>query len=125
MNYAQQLQEMIIMANYANQKTITLGHLNDIKHEKGIEEAFLQPTKWAPLKEAMRLLNGNAFKLYIYLLSWEGQGYYDFSPANIAKEIRISDEGARNARTELIRLGFIVEENNKLVFYPISRTIVS
>lgn len=113
------------MANYANQKTIILGHLNDIKHEKGTEEAFLQPTKWAPLKEAMRLLNGNAFKLYMYLLSWEGQGYYDFSPANIAKELKISDEGARQAKLELIRLGFIMEEQGKLTFYPISRTNVS
>ena len=44
------------MANYANQKIIVLGHLNDIKHLQGINEHFLQPVKWAPLKEAMRLL---------------------------------------------------------------------
>lgn len=113
------------MANYANQKTIMLGHADDIKHEKGIEESFLQPTKWAPLKEAMRLLNGNAFKLYMYLLSWDGQKHYEFSPANIAKETKMSDEGARLAKAELMRLGFIIEEDNKLVFYPISRTNVS
>lgn len=114
------------MANYANQKIIVLGHLNDIKHLQGINEHFLQPVKWAPLKEAMRLLNGNAFKLYMYLLSWEGQGYYEFSPANITKELKMSDEGARKARDELIRLGFlIVNSENKLEFFPISRTTVS
>ena len=83
---------------YPNQKRIKLGHLEDIKHEYGVKEQFLPNVKWEPIKEAMRNLKGNAFKLYMYLLSWEGNGAYDFSPAGIAKELHISDEGARNAR---------------------------
>lgn len=114
------------MANYANQKRITLGNLNDIKHHEGAKEQWLQPTKWEPIKEAMRILNGNAFKLWIYLLSWEGQGYYDFSPADIAKTLKMSDEGARTARRELIEKGYIVEvDEKKMIFYPISRTTVA
>ena len=114
------------MANYANQDTIKLGHLQDIKHKEGVQEAWLQPLKWGPLKEAMRLLKGNAFKLYLYLFSWEGQGYYDFSPAGISKETGMSDEGARRARDELIKQGFIIiNDFGQYEFYPISRTNTS
>ena len=108
------------MANYANQKVIKLGHLNDIISRQGDTDSFLKATKWAPIKVAMRVLNGNAFKLWIYLLSWEGKGVYEFSPANLAKELKISDEGARNARKELITKGYLVEDGNMMEFFPIS-----
>ena len=108
---------------YPNQKRIIVGHASDIKHNEGVKESFLQPTKWAPIKQAMRLLNGNAFKLYMYLLSWDGAGVYDFSPAAIAKETKMSDEGARNARDELIKKGYLMfNSENVLEFFPISRT---
>jgi len=111
---------------YPNQKVITLGHLTDITYRKTDEGAWLQPLKWDPIKEAMRVLNGNAFKLWMYLLSWEGKGEYEFSPANIAKELKMSDEGARNARKELIDKGYVIEvSENKLEFFPISRTTVA
>ena len=57
------------MANYANQIRILTGNAKDIAHKEGIKEAWLQPIKWDPLNEAMRILKGNAFKLYMYLLS--------------------------------------------------------
>ena len=114
------------MANYANQKEIKLGHLSDIVYRKGDTGAFLQPIKWDPIKEAMRILNGNAFKLWMYLFSWEGNGKYDFSPSGLAKELKMSDEGARNARKELENKGYLIQNNeNKLEFFPISRTEVS
>ena len=100
------------MANYANQVRIITGHHSDIRHTEGVKEQWLQPTKWEPLKEAMRILKGNAFKLYMYLLSWDGAKMYDFSPAGIAKE--------------LIDTGYLVpDENGQLEFFPISRTHVS
>lgn len=112
---------------YPNQKRIILGHLDDIKHsDKYDGEQFLQATKWAPLKEAMRNLSGNGFKLYMYLFSWEGKKSYDFSPSGIKKELGISDEGARNARDELINKGYIIPlTENTCEFYPISRTTIS
>jgi hypothetical protein len=114
------------MANYANQIRIITGHHSDIRHVEGTKEQWLQPTKWEPLKEAMRLLKGNAFKLYMYLLSWDGAKIYDFSPAGIAKELKMSDEGARNAKQELIDKGYLItNENGQLEFFPISRTNVS
>ena len=112
--------------NYANQKKIITNNLKDIVHHEGVKEQWLKPVKWEPLKEAMRILSGNGYKLYMYLLSWEGQGYYDFSPAGIAKELHMSDEGARNAKKELQTKGYIIEvSENILEFFPISRTIVS
>ena len=114
------------MANYANQKEIILGHLDDIVYHKADDCAWLQPLKWEPIKEAMRVLNGNAFKLWMYLFSWEGKRKYEFTPSHLAKELKMSDEGARNARKELIDKGYLIEkEDNKLEFYPISRTTVS
>lgn len=113
------------MANYANQIRINTGNLKDIIHKEGAKEQWLQPLKWDPLLEAMRLLKGNAFKLYLYLFSWEGQKYYDFSPAGLKKALNISDEGARLAKQELINKGFIIEEDGRYEFFPISRTTVS
>ena len=115
------------MANYANQKKIQLGHLRDIGANTYEKEAFLPPTKWSSLKAPMRILNGNAFKLWMYLLSWEGQGYYEFSPANLAKELNMSDQGARNARQELIDKGYLIpypDNPNLLEFFPISKTLI-
>ena len=113
------------MANYANQKRIQLGHLGNIVAKADAKEAFLPPTRWDPLKAAMRILNGNAYKLWVYLLSWEGQGYYDFSPSNLSKELSISDQGARNARQELIDKGYLVPiKNGTYEFFPISQTRV-
>lgn len=105
------------MATYPNQKTIQLGHLGEIAAKPREESSFLQAVRWDPIKLAMRILNGNAFKLWMFLLSWEGKGSYDFSPANLAKELKMSDEGARNAKKELIDKGYIVDGE----FYPISR----
>ena len=109
------------MPNYANQKEIKLGHLPDIVSKAGDNQPFLQAIKWGPIKEAMRVLNGNAFKLWMYLFSWEGKGTYEFSPANLAKELKMSDQGARNARDELVQKGYIVDNE----FFPISHTTVS
>lgn len=111
------------MASYANQKLIRLGHLQDITYHSGDEGAWLQSLRWDPIKAAMRILNGNAFKLWVFLLSWEGKGSYEFSPANLAKELKMSDEGARNARKELIDKGYLVEVSaNNFEFFPVSRT---
>lgn len=114
------------MANYANQKRIKMGNLKNIEHKQGSSEPFFKPLNIAPIKEAMRLLNGNAFKLYIYLLSWDGANYYDFSPSHISKDLKISDEGARTARDELVRQGFLIKNSENIYeFFPISQTNVS
>lgn len=111
---------------YPNQKRIKMGHLDDIKHQYQMPGHFLKSVYWAPLKEAMRNLSGNGYKLYMYLLSWDGEEYYNFSPATIAKELHMSDEGARNARDELINKGYlIILSDNICEFFPISRTLVS
>lgn len=113
------------MANYANQRKIVLGHLNNITAKPGDGASFLQAVRWEPVKAPMRILNGNAYKLWVYLLSWEGQGFYDFSPANLSKELNVSDQGARNARQELIDKGYLVPNaDGNLEFFPISTTHV-
>jgi len=113
------------MANYANQKRIRLGHIGSIAAKGNSGEAFLAPIRWEPLKAPMRILNGNAYKLWMYLLSWEGQGYYDFSPASLAKELNVSDQGARNAKQELIDKGYLVPcADGSYEFFPVSTLYV-
>ena len=115
------------MAKFANQKVIRLGHLDEIASnpKQNGEGGFLQAVRWAPIKVAMRTLNGNAFKLWMYLLSWEGKGTYDFSPASIAKELKMSDEGARNARKELLDKGYLIEMDDSFMeFFPISKDLI-
>ena len=114
------------MAYYPNQQQIILGHAKDIKHYKGDPDGFVDCPKNGPRREAMRLLSGNGYKLYDNLLMWDGVKVYDFSPAGIAKETGMSDEGARRAKRELQEKGFIItNDDGKLEFFPISRTSVS
>ena len=53
------------MANYANQRKIVLGHLNNITAKPGDGASFLQAVRWEPVKAPMRILNGNAYKLWV------------------------------------------------------------
>lgn len=110
------------MAHYANQKTIYLGNAKDIQHTPGTNEGYVYALKNGPRRIAMKLLSGNAYKLYEDLLMWDNAKKIDFSPARIAKETGMSDEGARRALKELIDKGFIViNERGQYEFFPISR----
>ena len=109
------------MANYKNQVRVNIEdeQFKKIIHIKGTDGAFLQPLEWDKLISVMNVLSGNEFKLYMYLLKWKGQGYYDFSPAEIEIQLDMSENTSRTVRNRLIQLGFLEQGNNKnYIFNP-------
>ena len=112
------------MANYANQKTIYLIELNKIVHKEGDKHnRFIQPIDFKYEAAAMRHLNGNAFKLWRYLLRWYGNPQrYDYSPSALCKELGMGKNGPAAAFDELERWGYITKDedkNNGYIFTPV------
>ena len=106
--------------NYANMTRIEIQKFNTITHKEGTKEQFLQPIDWVYYDAALQQLTPNAFKLWFYLLKWQGQGYYDFSPANLCKVLNIKSKNTiYAAKDELIENKYLIQESdNKFIFYP-------
>lgn len=109
------------MANYANQKNIEMIDLDKIKHkENDKHNRFIQPLDFKYEAIAMQRLNGNAFKLWRYLLRWYGPNekyggrpIHDFSPAALSKELGFGKNGGNVAFHELEKLGYIYLKEGK------------
>ncbi len=108
------------MANYENQLRINIKHFDQIVHTEGTNDTFLQPINWEYYNKAMKLLSGNGFKLWFYLLRWVGQGYYLFSPTHLCDALNIGSRNTiKTAREELIRYHYLVPvKSNTYEFYP-------
>ena len=112
------------MANYANQLTIYMTELDKIKHkENDKHNRFIQPIDFKYEAAAMRRLNGNAYKLWRFFLRWYGDPQkYDFSPANIRKELGLGKNGPNTAFDELLKWGYLLpiqDKQNVYTFTPI------
>lgn len=106
------------MANYANQKSVKLTELDKITHKQDDKHnRFIQPLDFKYEAAAMRRLNGNAFKLWRYLLRWYKAEIYDFSPAALAKEIGLGKNGPATAFEELEKIGYLRAVPGKSNFY--------
>lgn len=102
------------MGQYANQKTINID-LSSIEHHENIKEQWLKPLKWSPLIEAMGILTGNEFKIYMYLMKWAGgKKQYFFSPVDIAIRLDIGEDTARKAIKTLINYGYLIEKSKNI-----------
>ena len=106
--------------NYKNQKRIEIKNFNSITHKENTKDAFLQPINWEYYEEALKKLSGNAFKLWLYLLKWNGKGYYDFSPTHLCEALNIrSKNTVRTIKEELIKEKYLIEvSSNVYYFYP-------
>lgn len=115
------------MANYANQKTIMLNDKDVITHVQGSGKLFLEWTDWEYLEAAGRHLKGEAFKVYMYLLSWYGKEKVDYSPTDIKEKWGIGLTTARDALETLIKKGYLIPiegKSNQYNFYPVSHACV-
>ena len=103
---------------YENMLRVEIKNFNAITHKEGTNDAFLQPINWAYYDEALSKLSANAFKLWFYLLRWAGKGYYDFSPTNLCKVLKIKSKNTiYAAKDELIENNYLYQiSDNKLVF---------
>ncbi len=110
------------MANYANQLKIKLVDLEKITHKAQTKNRFIQPIDFKYEAAAMRNLNGNAFKVWRYLLRWYGKKEFFYSPAAIKREIGLGENGATTARKELEAKGYISsvpDKENIYTFTPV------
>lgn len=65
---------------------------------------------------AMIKLNGAALKMYLYLASLPG-GEHELFPKILCETVGISRSSEKNAFAELIRLGYLKEEERGLYFF--------
>lgn len=120
------------MANYANQKYIEITEVEKIIHksEKENHNTFILSIDFKYEAAAARRLSGNGFKVWRYLLKWngvktkDGYKYYDYSPAAIRKEMGLGKNGPDDAFIELVRKGYLFQPEpdihpNKYIFRAI------
>jgi hypothetical protein len=108
------------MANYSNQLRIDLTDLDKITHKPGGRNRFIQPIDFKYEAAAMRNLNGNAFKIWRYLLRWYGKDYFYFSPAAISRELDMGEQSVTNSRKEMERKGYLTAVPDKPNVYKFS-----
>ena len=110
------------MANYSNQLHIRLKDVEKITHTPKDGNCFCPVINFKYEAAAMRRLNGNAYKIWRFLLRWNGKGSFFFSPAAIQKELGVGENGATTARKELERCGYLTkveDKNNVYIFCPV------
>lgn len=108
------------MAKYANQLRVNLINLDKIKHTYKSGNRFIPAIDYKYEEAAMRNLNGNAFKLWRYLLRWYGKDYFFYSPSAINEALGFGKNGATTAREELEKKGYITRVPDKLNVYTFS-----
>ena len=109
------------MAYYPNQDKIIIDlndnnrliHKKDELNADGTPKQFLKAVNWDVLEDILLVLSGNELKVYLYLLKWAGQGYYDYSPADIIKVLNIGESTSQKIKKKFIELGFLVPQSNR------------
>lgn len=101
------------MANFKNQHRIYTTHFETIEHTIGMKGQFLKPMEWDKLENVNTDLTGNELKLWLYIMKWYGQGYYDFSPVNLEIVLQISKNTILAAKASLIEKGYLLAKTNK------------
>lgn len=92
--------------------------INKTKVEKntGVERPYLNAYKDI-LEKAAKELSGNAFKLYIYLLSNNNNYSFGFSPKDVSERYGCSIDTVRNAFTILVNKGFLILDSESKARY--------
>lgn len=67
--------------------------------------------------KACRVLNGAAFKMYIYLSSFTSGDEINFSPQAISAELNISISTIHNAFNELVREEYLQKKEEKVYIF--------
>ncbi len=115
------------MANYANQKKFYITNVEQITYKPGKEvgNGFYPTLYYDYVDKAAELLNGNAFKLWIYLIRWYNKGFVYFSPAALNSCMGLKKSSIQDSRKELEQKGFLIpQENGDYIFTLISTLLV-
>ena len=92
-----------------NQRTIVIDK-TDVSKGSGTTRPFLVEYNDI-IENAAQLLNGNAFKLYIYLLCNKKGFHIGFSPKDVAESFGCSTDTVRTSFTTLVNNGFLTLAN--------------
>lgn len=93
-------------------------YLNQLEVEiiKVREEEIPFEVDWKDITTAGNILTASAFKLFLYLSkNKDGYNFY-LSPKDFINDFKMSDKTYRNARLELIEKGYLVQNDNELIF---------
>ena len=108
------------MANYKNQKRMDILNADLLEHKAGAPtDGSYPPFEYTYIDAAATELNGNAFKIWLYLLRWKNKGFVFFSPAAIENTMGIKKSSVSDSIKELKLKGIILEDidsENKLYF---------
>lgn len=107
--------------NYVNQIQVDVTHIKKIIHGTKSKTMFIPPVEYEYEENAMRKLNGNAFKLWRYFLRWGGKNLIFYSPSAINKELGLGINGAKTAFKELVDKEFMIKSKDKdniFIFVP-------
>lgn len=103
--------EVIIMAYYANQKTVKI---NKPEPERNKARVIIDREQ---LEAAAKELTGNEFKLYMFFASDNDGFKRDFSPAHFADVYGVSADTTRKLFKQLEEKGFLQQDENKKNLY--------
>ena len=108
------------MANYKNQKRMDILNADLLEHKAGMPtDGYYPPFEYTYIDAAATELNGNAFKIWLYLLRWKNKGFVFFSPAAIENAMGIKKSSVTDSIKELKNKGIVLEDEdseNKLYF---------
>ena len=108
--------------NYANQKEIYLDkkRIASLYNDENSNEQFLHSLSWNEILPVLQELNGNEFKIWLYILKWTGKDSFFFSPAALIQEFNISESTAQRGFKRLEELKYLRKNPIKkgYDFYP-------
>ena len=114
------------MANYKNQKRMYILNADLIEHKANTPtDGYYPPMEYTYIDAAATELNGNAFKIWLYLLRWKNKGFVFFSPAAIENAMGIKKSSVTDSIKELKLKGIVLEDidsENKLYFNAVPDT---
>lgn len=98
-----------------NQRTI-VSNKTEVVKGTGKKRPFLNAYRDI-IENAAKVLNGNAFKLYIYLLCQNKGWNFGFSPKDVAESFGCSADTVRTSFATLVNNGFLTLESGKKAKY--------
>jgi len=110
--------------NYFNQKEIynNSAEINKI-WSRDNDKDFLHSLRWEQLVLVTSELNGNEFKIWLYLMKFNGitNASFYYSPAALEQYFNISESTAQRGFKTLVSLNYLRKnDNNKgYTFYPL------
>lgn len=104
------------MKNIPNQRIITISK-EKVEKNSGKQKPFVMAYV-DTIEKASRDLKGNAFKVYMYLLTNLDDYRFGLSPQDVANTYGISLDSARDCIDILIKKGYLVLlDDNEYIFY--------